>query len=1080
MAPAGTAFKRPFGTKPAPRPQVPISLSDDDDEDDGPRYRGGSSDDEHARRANDIRPTKFGRSEEKVEESPVKEGNSRFKEILSTSAYKPGVARASGPAASFTGSAFDSRNRDGGASTSTLVTGRKPGGDIMANAYGSASRKPRQMGPSRAQPVVINDDDDVPQRVSDIQDWLVRERVKHIKQILPTKPVSEIYKALKLKNMNADDAMDYLASQEEATEKPATPNRNQAVDLTGSDDELMPTPVAQKTKPSFAQRPSIQDKWGTKKGPSIQDKWSSTQTVAKPVPKPVTIPSSPPAQPQKQFKRLVRGRKRTPSPEPATIQRREDSGEESDVASDAESDRGDFDSRLLKFFNTCTVADLIDTASIDKDTAEYIVSKRSFKSLDAIRSIPPKIVKSTKSRTKPKPIGEKIVDTCDAMFTGYEAVDDIVAKCEALGRPLAKDMKEWGIDVFGAKNGEVELVNFGESQHDSGIGTPQSDYDENRGRKPRFIPQPELMNTDFKMKDYQVVGVNWLSLLYRHNLSCILADDMGLGKTCQVIAFLAHLLETGETGPHLVVVPASTLENWLKEFRKFCPALVVEPLYGTEKERFEIRDRIEQGRDSINVVVTTQHTAKAKDDSHWLRTFGFTCCIYDEAHFLRNATSQVYEKLNRFKSKFRLLLTGTPLQNNLQELMSLLGFILPSVFKDKKEELQSIFSQKAKTGEESHDALLSKQRIARARSMLTPFILRRKKHQVLKDIPIKIRRVEYCEMSPGQNEIYASWLEHARRIAAERADGKMSNENANVLMKLRQAAIHELLFHRIYDKPALLKKIAKTCLKDPMWAESNPDLIFEELVAYSDLETHQLCIKSPPLRQFALQNEEWLDSGKVQKMVELLTRFRSEGSRTLIFSQFTMVLDILELVMNSLDTRYLRLDGSTPVTLRQELIDEFNSEDIPVFMLSTKAGGAGINLATANKIIIFDSSFNPQDDIQAENRAHRIGQTREVEVVRLISRNSIEEQIHRLGETKLALDDMVAGADVASTGTKQGEEQVEGETGGKEKEGMAAVEDLLFGSLVGGGEKKEGVKKEKEDVKREAKETKVEEVKGEA
>ena len=1072
MAPAGTTFRTPYIARPAPvRAQAPVMV-DEDEEDDGPTYRGGSSDDEQAQTASDIKPTKFGKSEERVEESPAKgPGNSLFKQIMNTSGYQPGVARAKG-SAGFGGSAFDSRNRGVATSTSTTVTARKPTGDSMASAYGSTTKRPRQVGPSRAQPVVAVDeaDDTDIKTVNDIPDFGVRSKASHIRKILPHKSASEIYRALKAKHMSIEDALDFLAEQEERSQTPA-------IDLTGSDDELAPTPAKAKYT-SLPQQKSMQAKYGTK---SINSKWSSTQPSSAPASQPFPKPSlrhvSPPAQ-DKKFRRLVRGRRHASSPvahspepeaKPKSKSKARNESEESEesegVLSEEEQEQDQsFDARLLKFFNTCEVGDLADVATLDKETAAYLLSNRPFRSLNAVRSVPSKTAKSAKSRTKPKPIGDKIVDKCEDMFQGYEAVDQLVAKCEALGRPVAREMKDWGVDVFGTKNEEVDFVSLGEGQssvHDSGIGTPSSELevvDEIKSRKTKFLSQPTLMNHDIKMKEYQVVGVNWLSLLYKHGLSCILADDMGLGKTCQVIAFLAHLLEIGVKGPHLVVVPASTLENWLQEFHKFCPALVVEPLYGTEKERFEIRDRIEAERENINVVITTQHTAKAKYDIDWLRHFEFTCAVYDEAHFLRTATSQVYEKLMRIKCRFRLLLTGTPLQNNLHELMSLLGFIMPTVFKEKKEQLTIIFNHKAKTGDDTHDALLSTQRINRARSMLTPFILRRKKYQVLKDIPNKISRVEHCEMSQGQIELYTFWQEKARRLMELRAEGNpATNESANVLMKLRQAAIHELLFHKIYDKPSLLRKIAKKCLDDPLWAESNPDLIFTEINEYSDLEMHQLCVKSPAIKQFALQNEEWMDSGKVIKMIDLLSRFREEGARTLIFSQFTMVLDILELVMDSLSTTYLRLDGSTPVAARQDMIDAFNKDpEIQVFMLSTKAGGAGINLAAANKIIIFDSSFNPQDDIQAENRAHRIGQTKEVEVVRLVTRGTIEEQIHNLGKTKLALDSRVAG----ETDAKEPEKQ--------ESEGMKMVEKMMFEKLQEGDAAEETKKETVFDEKMEA------------
>ncbi|KAL9113429.1 MAG: hypothetical protein Q9227_002470, partial [Pyrenula ochraceoflavens] len=525
-------------------------------------------------------------------------------------------------------------------------------------------------------------------------------------------------------------------------------------------------------------------------------------------------------------------------------------------------------------------------------------------------------------------------------------------------------------------------------------------------------------------------------------------------KTCQVIAFLARLLEMGVEGTHLVVVPSSTLENWLKEFTKFCPALNVVPLYGSQSERETIMAELEheQSRKNVNVVLTTYTIAVGKMDFPFLRKFGFNCTIFDEGHMLRNSKSQQYAKLVRIDSKFRLLLTGTPVQNNLQELTSLLGFILPQLFREKKDDLESVFTHKIKTSgsDSNHEALLSAQRIARARSMLTPFILRRQKHQVLKELPAKTSRVEYCDMNASQLEIYETERQRVVELLRRREAGENTgNQSSNILMKLRQAAIHPMLFRRHYtDK--MLPKIAKQCIKDEQWANSNPDLILLELEHYSDLEICELCEPRPVLSKFLLKDDEWLESGKVAKLVELLAQFKKEGHRTLIFSQFVMVLNILERVLHSIDTPFLRIDGSTKVDERQDLIEHFYANiEIPVFMLTTKAGGAGINLAAANKIIIFDSSFNPQDDIQAENRAHRIGQTKEVEVVRLVSRGTVEEQIYAMGRTKVALDQKVAGAEEAEVERK--------------------VEELMLENMKGEEENGEEKEKEKEQEKGEGK-----------
>jgi SWI/SNF-related matrix-associated actin-dependent regulator 1 of chromatin subfamily A len=702
------------------------------------------------------------------------------------------------------------------------------------------------------------------------------------------------------------------------------------------------------------------------------------------------------------------------------------------------------------------VADLADIAGISDDLANTVITNRPFSSLNSARQITnedpnPDDSGTKKRRSSKKPIGDKIVDKCLDMWTGYEAVDALVERCEALGKPVAAEMERWGVGVFGAKSdGELELIsldtNGSERIHDSGIGTPSSNHSRSEddgeltgnGRKKRFIGQPAIMSESIKLKDYQIVGINWLNLLFEQNLSCILADDMGLGKTCQVIAFLAHLFEKGIKGPHLVVVPSSTLENWLREFSVFCPKLTVMPYYANQTARAEIRQEIEDNRDDINVVITTYTVAKAKIDAGFLRSLDFCVCVYDEGHVLKSSRSVLYEKLIRIPAQFRLLLTGTPLQNNLQELASLLGFILPSLFREQKDNLEYIFSNKAKTVDDTHSALLSAQRIARAKSMLTPFVLRRKKHQVI-ELPTKITHVEYCEMNSTQREIYDHEVDTVRQLIADRAAGrKVANKSTNILMKLRQAAIHPLFYRRLYDD-ITLSRMSKACLQEKQWELSDPDQIYAELCEYNDFECHTLCVNNPDsLSKFALKNDEWMMSGKVEKLCELLRRFKENGDRTLVFSQFTMVMDILEQVLETLHISFFRLDGTTSVEDRQSILDAFHERvDIPVFLLSTKAGGAGINLACANKVIIFDSSFNPQEDIQAENRAHRVGQIREVEVVRLVTKDTVEEQIYALGQTKLALDQRVSGEDDGGMASARK----------REEEGLKAVEEMMIARL---------------------------------
>jgi SWI/SNF-related matrix-associated actin-dependent regulator 1 of chromatin subfamily A len=358
--------------------------------------------------------------------------------------------------------------------------------------------------------------------------------------------------------------------------------------------------------------------------------------------------------------------------------------------------------------------------------------------------------------------------------------------------------------------------------------------------------------------------------------------------------------------------------------------------------------------------------------------------------------------------------------------------------------------------------LLSAQRIDRARTMLMPFILRRKKAQVLKHLPKKTSRVEYCDLTDSQRTLYNQQLAKQRKILEDRAAGIPVKDHANVMMKLRQAAIHPLLFRHRYDDDKI-RKMAKQCLKEDTFIESNPDIIFEELQLYQDYQCHQLATKYRALKKFELQNSEWMDSGKVAKLLELLKKYKANGDRALVFSQFTSVMDILGWVFDDHDINFMRMDGSTPIAERQSLMDVFyQDESIQLFMISTKSGGAGINLACANKVIIFDSSFNPQDDIQAENRAHRVGQTREVEVVRLVTKGTVEEQIYALGVSKLELDKMVQGNEAEEGGVKGKKKVVESAISKAEEAGIEAVEAMLMHQLKTPDEEE---KKEKGNVK---------------
>ncbi|KAL6715733.1 DNA-dependent ATPase fun30 [Lecanora helva] len=1015
MAPAGTMFRMPNGVAKAPAPAATPAAADISDSD-LPRYDGSSDDDSDSHRA-DIKPSVFVAGPQKKVLPHISKNENRFKEITAKSFYNPLGSNAP-----------------------------KPFTDAMANAYGNSRRHPPK-SPQQSKPAKALPTQDL--NIEDIEDFQLRSKIKRMRDVIPGYSVRACKRALETKRFNYDDAMDYMLSRE----------GEPTIDLTISDGE---DPLNQHIAPK-----KMTAKQHVKVKQNIQEKWTANQPIAKSL--------DPPCPPQENFsnatttakpkRRLVQGRKHPSSPiistppappsvqdVPSPSRRSSFDSEASDSAIGSEPD-ADLENKVFKFFNTCSTPDLADIAMITAEVAEVVLSQRPFNSLATIRQVSGEVpTKSTKKKSTKRPIGDKIVDKCLDMWAGYEAVDSLVRQCEEISKPLKADMEAWGVDVFGAStDGELGLTSFSTdaSPRDSGIGTPVSfnttendDSDARKaGRRHSLFPQPSNMPSHITLKDYQIVGINWLTMLFDRKLSCILADDMGLGKTCQVIAFFAHLLEKGIKGPHVVIVPSSTLENWLREFSIFCPGLRVMPYYASQNERPGVQAQILNSRDSLNVIITTYTLAKQKDDNKFLRKLDPTVCVYDEGHILKNSKSAGYEAYMRIPSQFRLLLTGTPLQNNLKELTSLLGFILPSLFSEHKEDLEAIFSHKAKTNDESHAALLSDQRIARAKSMMTPFVLRRKKHQVLRHLPTKTKRIEYCDLLPTQLALYQAEEEKAQRIIAARlAGGKTGNETSNIMMALRKASIHPLLFRRLYtDK--LLAKMSKDIVKEEKFRESRVDFVYQDMEVMTDMELNRLCEENPRMSPYLLQDGEWMDSGKVSKLASLLKMYKENGDRVLVFSQFTMVMDILERVMETLDMRFFRLDGRTNVEERQTMIDHFYEEqDITVFLLSTKAGGAGINLACSNKVIIFDSSFNPQDDIQAENRAHRVGQTRDVEVVRLVTKNTIEEQIHALGNTKLALDDRVTGDATGDVDDKKAAAKVE-------SQGVKMVEEMFMDKM---------------------------------
>ncbi|XP_052464420.1 SWI/SNF-related matrix-associated actin-dependent regulator of chromatin subfamily A containing DEAD/H box 1b isoform X5 [Carassius gibelio] len=618
-------------------------------------------------------------------------------------------------------------------------------------------------------------------------------------------------------------------------------------------------------------------------------------------------------------------------------------------------------SEILSFFQTASVDELTLIAGCSSKKAQKITELRPFKTW--------KDLDDTMHRGNG--LSTELLTGCREVLKEREVVKGLMSRCEEISVKLIKDV--------------TKVMNNG----------------------PGSMSQPQILTSTFQLKPYQLIGLNWLALLHQNKLSGILADEMGLGKTIQTISFLAYLYQEGNLGPHLITVPASTLDNWVRELKLWCPSFKVLVYYGSAEDRKYMRYEILDQLVEYHIIVSTYNLAigNSSDRSLFCK-LKLEYAVFDEGHLLKNMNSLRYRHLMAINAKYRLLLTGTPLQNNLLELMSLLNFIMPNMFSSSTSQISKMFSMKSSEEQSSFE----RDRITHAKLIMKPFILRRVKSEVLKQLPAKEEQVEFCAMSEKQQELYSALFHRLKRSS----NGE-KRELTNVMMQLRKMSNHPLL-HRQYYTTEKLKAMSKLMLKEPSHRDADPALIREDMEVLSDFELHRLCQQYSALHEYQLDTDILLDSGKLGLLAQLLNSLQEKGDRVVLFSQFTMMLDILEVFLRHHKHRYNRLDGSTPMSDRIGLIDQFNTDqDIFVFLLSTRAGGLGINLTSANVVVIHDIDCNPYNDKQAEGRCHRVGQTRTVKVIKLISKDSIEDAMLRIGERKLKLEqDMTA--------TQEGEE----------------------------------------------------------
>ncbi|XP_016278457.2 SWI/SNF-related matrix-associated actin-dependent regulator of chromatin subfamily A containing DEAD/H box 1 isoform X1 [Monodelphis domestica] len=582
--------------------------------------------------------------------------------------------------------------------------------------------------------------------------------------------------------------------------------------------------------------------------------------------------------------------------------------------------------KILHFLQGASIGELTLIPQCSQKKAQKITELRPFNSWEALFT----------KMCKTNGLSEDLIWHCKTLIQERDVVIRLMNKCEDISNKLTKQV--------------TRLTEGGGGWN---------------------IDQPSILNQSLSLKPYQKIGLNWLALLHKHGLNGILADEMGLGKTIQAISFLAYLYQEGNRGPHLIVVPASTLDNWIREVNLWCSNLDVLFYYGSQEDRKQLRYDIHNKVVDFNVIVTTYNCAiSSSDDRNLFRRLKLNYAIFDEGHMLKNMGSVRYQHLMTINAKNRLLLTGTPVQNNLLELMSLLNFVMPHMFSSSTSEIRRMFSSKAKSAEEQ--SIYEKERIAHAKQIIKPFILRRVKEEVLKQLPPKKDCVELCAMSEKQEQLYFGLFNKMKKSINGM---EKSSEMGNVMMQLRKMANHPLL-HRQYYTAEKLKIMSQLMLKEPTHCEANPDLIFEDMEVMTDFELHLLCKQYAHINDFMLDMDLILDSGKFKKLECILSELKEKGDRVVLFSQFTMMLDILEVLLKHHQHRYLRLDGKTQISERIHLIDQFNTDmDIFIFLLSTKAGGLGINLTSANVVILHDIDCNPYNDKQAEDRCHRVGQT---------------------------------------------------------------------------------------------------------